>query len=311
MRFQSKIFQNNIKWRLNYLFKLLKTFLKEPKGHFWTLPFFFSDLFPSVSPLRNKIHQRYIKSFISSINKEKETYDLDSDEEILDLKLFKIVAKKSHYKAIIRQFFDLVYPYLVKNPFIIREGPYEKNRVKLEPGDVVIDAGAYLGIFSIFASKKIGPNGKVYAFEPISENYQLLEKTIKLNKAKNIEIIPYALGKKEGLLPMAIEDGSFNASSGFFKKGNKKRIVKQISLDEFIEQRKISKIDFIKADIEGMERELLFGAQKTIKEFKPRLSICTYHRPDDPKIIEELVQNLVPQYKIIQTEMKLYAWNTK
>ena len=249
MTFPNKTFQNKIKWRLQYLFKLLKTLLKEPKGHFWTLPFFFSDLLPSVSPLRNKIHQRYIKSFIYPINKKNEIYNLDSDEEILDLKLFKIIAKKSHYKAIIRQFFDLIYPYLVKNPFIIREGPYEKNGVKLKPGDVVIDAGAYLGIFSIFASKKIGPKGKVYAFEPISENYQLLKKTIKLNKAKNIELIPYALAKKEGLLPMAIEDGSFNASSGFFKKGNKKRIVKQISLDEFATQRKISKIDFIKADI--------------------------------------------------------------
>lgn len=298
-------FRNKIKWRI----KLLKSLLKKPYGHFW-IPLF-AYLLPSAFPLINKIHQRYLKSLICSTNKEKEIYNLDSDEEIFDLKLFKIVANKAHYKAIIPQFFDLVYPYLVKNPVIIREGSYERNGVELKSGDTVIDAGAYLGIFSIFASKKIGPRGKVYVFEPISENYELLKKTIKLNKAKNIEVIPYALGKKEAMLSMGVKDGHFDMSSGFFKRGNEDRAVKQISLDEFVKQNNIPKIDFIKADVEGMERQVLFGAKETIKKFKPCLAVCTYHRPDDPKVLKDLIQNLEPQYKIIQTGMKLYASQNK
>ncbi len=295
------ILQDKIKRRLKYLLRLLKTLFKEPSKSVRFLPFFLANFLPSGSRLKNRIYHRYIKLFICSLDKDKQV--------ILDLKLFKIVADKSYYRTIIPQFFDLIYPYLLKDPFIMEEGPYERGEVKLKKGDVVIDAGAYLGVFSIFASQKIGPRGRVYAFEPISENHELLKKTIELNKAGNVKAIPRALAKGKGPLLMSLKEQRFDTSSGFFKRGDKNRVVKQISLDEFIRQEKIPKIDFIKVDVEGMEREVLSGAKKTIKKFKPCLAVCTYHRPDDPRILRKLVQGFVPQYKVIQTDTKLYAVN--
>jgi len=293
--------QNKIKWRAKYLFELSRVLLKEPRRD--SLLFLLAHLLPRDSFLRDKVHQKYIKSFICG--------SLSSEELVLDLKLFKVVADKAHCyknKAITLQFFDLVYPYLAKNPILIREEPYEKDGVELKTGDIAVDAGAYLGLFSLLASKKVGPMGKVYAFEPISENYKLLKKSVKLNKAENIEVIPRALAEKEGMLSMVAEEGRFNQSSGFLKDGRAKRTVKQISLDEFIKQKKISRIDFIKVDTEGMEREVLTGAKRVIRKFKPRLAICTYHRPDDSKIIKEIIQSSGQQYKFTQTEKKLYAW---
>lgn len=289
-------FLDKIKWRI----KLLKIILKEPVNKSFRA-FLLIHCLPSNFFLIKKIKEKYIKKWAQSFPNEK----------ILDLKLFKIILKETDYEPVFWESLDLIYPYLTNDFSLIREGAYEKNGVDLKPGDVVVDAGAYLGIFSLFASKKIGPKGKVYAFEPISENYQLFKKTIELNKAKNIEIIPWALGKKRDLVSMMVEGDKFNISSGFFKKGSKERKVKQISLDDFIEQRKIPKVDFIKADLEGMEKDFLLGAEKTIKKFKPRLSICTYHKPEDSRVLEQLIRSFAPQYKIDQTEAKLYSLFSK
>ena len=83
---------------------------------------------------------------------------------------------------------------------------------------------------------------------------------------------------------------------------------RQITLDEFIERNGISRVDFIKADIEGMERNLLKGAGQTLKKFKPKLAFCTYHLPDDEKVLENMLKSCCPEYEIIKENNKIYAW---
>lgn len=79
-------------------------------------------------------------------------------------------------------------------------------------------------------------------------------------------------------------------------------------MDEFVKTNRIDKVDFIKADIEGMERNLLKGTELTIKMFKPKIAICIYHRLDDPQILKSIINKFVPDYKFIKTSAKLYAW---
>jgi len=74
---------------------------------------------------------------------------------------------------------------------------------------------------------------------------------------------------------------------------------------------RLEKVDFIKADIEGAERNLILGAEKTIKKFKPIISIRTYHLPEDAIIIENIIKNFVPEYIIRQDRKTLYAWVQK
>jgi hypothetical protein len=57
-----------------------------------------------------------------------------------------------------------------------------------------------------------------------------------------------------------------------------------------------------------MERNLLRGAEQTIKKFKPKIAICTYHFPDDPEVLEKMIKNFIPEYNIIKSHQKLYAW---
>jgi hypothetical protein len=79
------------------------------------------------------------------------------------------------------------------------------------------------------------------------------------------------------------------------------------TLDKFVEENKIDKIDFIKADIEGAERDMLRSASNVLKTFAPKLAICTYHLPDDPQVLEQIIREANPQYSVVHTRHKLFA----
>lgn len=154
------------------------------------------------------------------------------------------------------------HPYIQKNfihnsafPF---EGPYEQGAVTLAKGDVVVDAGANIGIFSLLAAQKVGPEGRVISFEPITEAAELLQKNIDANKLANTRVAPYALGSAKKKVQFSIDEGLLGSSS-VFEKGAKTVEVEQVTLDEYVAEHHIPKVDFIKADIEGMERFLLQG----------------------------------------------------
>ena len=79
------------------------------------------------------------------------------------------------------------------------------------------------------------------------------------------------------------------------------------TIDAFVKENGILNIDFIKADIEGAERDMLYGARETLKYHAPKLAICTYHRADDPEILEKIIRDANPNYTIVQKRYKLYA----
>jgi FkbM family methyltransferase len=79
------------------------------------------------------------------------------------------------------------------------------------------------------------------------------------------------------------------------------------SLDNFANKQNLKKIDFIKADIEGAERDMLKGAKNVLKEFAPKLALCTYHLPDDPEVMEALIKEANPNYKVVHIRKKLFA----
>lgn len=85
-----------------------------------------------------------------------------------------------------------------------------------------------------------------------------------------------------------------------------------MKLDTIVEMLGLERVDFIKMDIEGAEVDALLGAEETIKRFKPKLAICTYHRPTDPIEIRKILLNYNPNYRFKELkrgERVLYAWN--
>ncbi|MDR2600487.1 MAG: FkbM family methyltransferase [Oscillospiraceae bacterium] len=194
------------------------------------------------------------------------------------------------------------------------EGSYEYSfnngeGVTLNTGDIVIDAGAYIGDFSAFAASK---GCIVHAFEPTRKLYKILKKTAMLNKPNLIYAYNCALGDSEshGVVKQGLHgDGSNSIETIPIKyRKNKTSTVQITSIDKFVDERKLSKVDFIKADIEGYERNLLIGAANTIRKYTPKLSICTYHKPDDPRILEDIVLSINPNYKVHHSLYKMFAW---
>lgn len=189
------------------------------------------------------------------------------------------------------------------------EGPYTTDKVSLREDDIVIDAGADMGIFSLFAAKQ---NVKrVYAFEPQIKAIEILRKNIALNSMWNlIKIIPYGLNDKTSDLKLSHSKSSRVAASIVIQQNNydDSEVIHCTTLDGWIAENNIKRIDFIKADIEGAERNMLMGATKSLQEFAPRLAICTYHLKDDPEVLKRIILSANSKYVIKQTSCKLFAY---
>ena len=215
------------------------------------------------------------------------------------------------------------------------EGPYglvsEQVDVKVEQGDVVFDAGAWIGDFSALAAAQ---GAIVYAFEPTPDTYEWLCTTCSLNKG---EIIPIqkALGDKceevelsldhsgggsNKLPPRGCKMSTIEVRNGLsrenyfqtrefekYERDHASPLVKVTTIDQFVSENQIRKVDFIKADIEGTERYMLTGATDTLRRFAPKLAICTYHLKDDPQVLEGIIKEANPAYTVVHTRHKLFA----
>lgn len=159
---------------------------------------------------------------------------------------------------------------------------------------IVVDAGSDYGEFAIYCAK-LGAK-KVYAFEPVSGNYDLLVKNIKINDlSKKVIPIKIALGDKKGYAIINFDffgDGSAKIDLNMNKKNSEK--INIIKLDDFTKE----KIGFIKMDVEGYETNVLKGAVNIIKNYKPILSFSAYHKSTDKKLLPELINSIRPDYKI-------------
>ena len=174
---------------------------------------------------------------------------------------------------------------------------YIRPEVQINKGDIVVDAGGCEGYYARYALN-MGAH-RVIIFEPCKELAQGLRKTFdKEIDTGNVLIIEKALGRGSYKNKLYINQNMLCASSTF---KNDENIVEQdvftVSLDEILEEYGIKHIDIVKMDIEGAELKALEGAQNTIMNYKPKLAICIYHKPEDLWEIPLLIQSWVPDYK--------------
>ncbi|MDR1272973.1 MAG: FkbM family methyltransferase [Odoribacteraceae bacterium] len=194
---------------------------------------------------------------------------------------------------------------MMEGPYGYVDGAFD---VTVKAGDVVIDAGAWIGDFSAYAA---GKGAVVHAFEPVEETFRLLRETRDLN-AGQIFPVQKGLGSVEGEVDIAINEENSGANSiARGARGERLERVSITTLDRFVEENRLPRVDFIKADIEGAEREMLKGSVNVLKTFAPRLAICTYHLPDDPGVLERLILEANPAYTVKHLRHKLLAMVVK
>jgi len=214
----------------------------------------------------------------------------------MDTLLFPCLLNDNYDKTLVK----LICPLVNEVPYGYFDTDFDVTIMK---NDVVIDAGAWIGDFSAYAASK---DALVYAFEPVSISYNTLVETALLN---NNKIIPVkkALGKESEEMEIIVPGEGTGSSSLYLFKDGKKETIEVTTLDGFVEKENINKVDFIKADIEGAERYMLAGAKKVLKEFAPKLAICTYHYHEDPEVLEKIILDANPEYCVIHTSHKLFA----
>jgi FkbM family methyltransferase len=155
---------------------------------------------------------------------------------------------------------------------LLYDGTYEAKEMELMMGNVkgvVFDIGANFGWYTVHFSKHAD---KVYAFEPIT--YDELQENIALNNCKNVVAVNKAIGdaqRETAFFIPKIFRGSGSASEHNYY-GSKVN-VSMITLDDYVEEHNIQRVDFIKADIEGGELGMLKGAEKTLRKFHPAMSL--------------------------------------
>ena len=138
---------------------------------------------------------------------------------------------------------------------------------------VFMDVGANIGRYTITLAKKIGLGGRILAFEPCSSSYSTLLNSIHLNNLNNVTTLPLALWNKEGCHHIYTKTNAGSNSLIEDEDAIGKEQVKTMTLDRLLSMLYLARVDLIKIDVEGAEKEVLEGMKNTLLLFKPRLII--------------------------------------
>ena len=140
--------------------------------------------------------------------------------------------------------------------------------------DVTFDVGAYVGFFTLLAAHA-NPSGRVYAFEPLRGVYARLQKNVALNTLDQVQCIKSAVGEVDGSadffhVPVELPTSS-SLSYEFMRSANDLTVspVPVITLDRFVQENRIDRVDLVKIDTESTEPQVLRGMIKTLQRDKP------------------------------------------
>lgn len=179
--------------------------------------------------------------------------------------------------------------------------------VEVQPGDTVIDAGGCYGDTALIMASSVGAAGKIYSFEPVPDNIEIFEGNLARNSdlGERITIVQKAVGAQSGKMIRFDRKGggSHEARGGDVE-------VQTLTIDDFVEREGVSKVDFIKMDIEGAEGPALDGASATIRRFRPKLGISIYHSLRDLIFLPQRVAQIEPSYRLYLDHHTVHAEET-
>ena len=164
-------------------------------------------------------------------------------------------------------------------------------------GDIVIDIGAHIGLYTIISSKRVGTNGKVVAIEAHPSNFEMLKSNIKLNQLTNVTPLNYAVYSKETKIKLylpEVESGYtiYNTIMSNRARTEDKFVeVNANTLDYLLQLNKITDVNWVKIDVEGAEFEVLKGASNVLSKSKDIALLIEVHGLDNHIPILEFVSS--------------------
>ncbi len=166
------------------------------------------------------------------------------------------------------------------------------------PGDVVIDCGAHVGVFTreaLAAGARL-----VVAVEPSPVNIECLRRNLAAEISAG-KVIVYEKGvwDRDDVLFLEHNPANSGADRVVTKQSSGEVLtVPLTTIDKMVSELGLTDVGMIKMDIEGAERKALAGAAGTLERFKPKLAISTYHLEDDPEVIPDVISSAGTSYEI-------------
>jgi FkbM family methyltransferase len=165
--------------------------------------------------------------------------------------------------------------YIQRRLFYRCHEPHEARLVRrlLRPGDVIVDIGAHIGFFTLIGAAQVGTAGRVHAFEPVPANFTTLERNVRRNGIQNVTLNRVAVTDRSGRVTLGLDaERLVGKSTGDFTIGGAFGAVEApaVSLDAYLERIGESRpLRLVKMDVEGLEPQVLAGAERTLAEMPP------------------------------------------
>ncbi len=151
---------------------------------------------------------------------------------------------------------------------------YQSVQSELKNARTILDIGANIGYTSLYYAS-INPSAQIFSFEPHPDIFIRAQENIALNSFHNINLINLGLGEKKEVLKL-YEVNEHNPGMNRIILEEKDIAFKKINvdtLDQFVIEKNITHLDFIKIDVEGFEYAVINGGKETIQKHKPLLFI--------------------------------------
>lgn len=168
---------------------------------------------------------------------------------------------------------------------------YDDVRLPIGEQDIVVDIGAHIGVFAVRAAR-LAHSGRVYAYEPSSNNFAILAENRQLNGASNLQIDNRAISDRRGKMALYMPGGNGALGSLLQETNSPKEMVEATTLTDIIAEHSIERIDYLKVDVEGSEYDILFHClEETLA--RVRGAVIEYHEFEgDKRNHRDLVQLL-------------------
>lgn len=166
---------------------------------------------------------------------------------------------------------------------------YSKLGFEIKDNDLVIDIGAHIGLFALFASKKC-KTGNIYCYEPVKENYELLLKNLHDNNLTNVHCFNIAVSDSEQKVKLYLN--SDQAGHSLYIESASFLEVQSTTLKKIMDKNKIEKCDFLKIDCEGAEYGIIESLPHQYLHKIDKMVIEYHFASSKSKLLVELLRKL-------------------
>ena len=179
----------------------------------------------------------------------------------------------------------------------------QQRHHKLKSGQVVVEAGAYIGYYSLKMAQDVGASGRIIAVEPVEENREIILKNITANGIENITVLPYAIWNQPGTTVFYLTDRQKNSLLRSITHGRgtvRQIVVPTNTIDNIIREQNIPSPNLVIITVNGVEVQALLGMEQTLKNPDLHLVIAAKYVVDGQPTWEQVESILTEKgFKVI------------